>query len=277
MDDKKQTNQGGKFPVTVTISDLVPVPGDRVTPEKVKASDLADLITNLEKAVVEMAIEGGYINPNEVLDEVELSLVSIGEGSNILGMLGSPRVGAPVDKLLQSIANSDFTTIPVRSHLYIKAIFRQAVKRRWKVKLESDQLIGSREAVISEYNPVPELKARTAKGGTNIYGKLMRIGSVNPSASVKLDDGANVSVEMTRQMVKDLEARHRLYDRVGFEGLATWSLKDWKIIEFRADRIIPLSTSDAKISDMFNALAESAEGRWDDVDAVEFVNRMRRR
>lgn len=275
MEEPKQATQGGKFSVIVKISELVPSPGNRVAPDTVRASDIAELILHLEKAVIEMTAEGDGASSEDQANDPELSLVSVGEGSNILGMLGSDRVSMPFDQLMQSISNSDFNNIPVRCHVHLKAIFKQAVKRKWKIELRSDQIIGHREAVISERSPIPEIKARVAKGGTNIYGKLMRIGSANPSASVKLDDGANISVEMTREMVKDLEARHRLYDRVGFEGLATWALKDWKIIEFRADRIIPLSTSGTKLTDMFDALAESAGGRWDDVDAIEFVNKLR--
>jgi hypothetical protein len=74
-----------------------------------------------------------------------------------------------------------------------------------------------------------------------------------------------------QEMIKHL-ARH-LYEVVGLEGYATWTTTDWKITNFQVQRILPFKpTSPDKA---FSSLAEAAAGRWNDVDAEDYVRNLR--
>jgi len=256
---------------------LVRIDGQGITPATMRASDLADFITNLEVAITEAAIEKGDLDPELPSDEAEVSLVSIGEGSNRLGVALAPSVVPSTNRVLRSVASRETSSINQKCFNSLKKIHSQSVDRAWRITFQSqgDPALDFGEVVISEAIPFPEKKVRTTKGGTTIYGKLMRFGNARPTASVVLDDKSRVSVEMSRQMVKDLESRHRLFDRVGFEGIATWSIPDWKIVDFEATRIVGFRSTGDHLTKMFDELGRLANGRWDDVDAVEYVNKIR--
>jgi len=159
----------------------------------------------------------------------------------------------------------------------MKKIHKQAVKMGWNLEIKADQDLNGKVAILSEDHPIPEIKRITARGGTNLYGILMRIGNTKPSARIKVSEKTAISVDMTKQMVKDLESKHKLYDVVGFEGTATWSVDNWKMVEFQATRIIGYHADGGDLGSMLGRLTESADGRWDGVDAVKFVNKLRGR
>lgn len=278
MDELKIKNEASTSPLYLKLSELDKSSGRRVTPYSVRASDLAELITSFEEAVLSMAADSGNFDLEEPDDDAEISLVSIGEGSNILGLAVSPIVRPSAINIIQALMDGDFRNIPTRCYLNIKNIYRQVVKLGWILEIKGERDFDFRVASISKDHPIPELKRRIARGGTNIYGTLIRLGNNKPSARIKLSDRTTISVEMTYQMVKDLESRKRLYHVVGFEGDATWAVEeDWKIIEFHATRIIGYQDDGSGLPGMFDALANSAQDRWDGVDPVKFVNWLRGR
>jgi len=255
----------------------VEISGFGVAPETVRASDLAELITNFQDAITETAIEKGHLSADLPPNEAEVSLVSVGEGSELLGIALVPSVVDSTNEIFGALASKNLNGINIGTYFSINRIYKQALRMKWQIKVAGDSDFSFGEVTISANAPLPAQKIRTAKGGTTIYGKLMRYGNANPTAIIVLDDGCRVTVEMSREMVKDLETRQRLFDRVGFEGIATWSLRDWKIVEFQASRITAFERSGDYLNIMFDELAKVSEGRWEGVDPVEFVNRLRGR
>src|SRR5262249_38810990 len=65
----------------------------------------------------------------------------------------------------------------------------------------------------------------------------------------------------------------RLYDQVVLEGVATWDPETWAVREFRVSRVTEYRPG--RVADAFRALAEVSEGIWEQVDAVDFVRKVR--
>ena len=258
---------------------LVKINGVGVTPAMVRASDLAELISNLETALTEAAIDRGDLDPELMSKDAEVSLVSISAGSVDLGVALAPSMVPSTNQVFRALSNQETASINIKTFRSLKRIHKQSVDHAWSVVIrnQDDFALDFKELIISESVPFPEKKVRTTRGGTTIYGKLMRFGNARPSASVVLDDRSRISVEMSREMVKDLESRHRLFTRVGFEGIATWSLPDWKVIDFTATRISSFQSTGDHLTKMFDQLGELASGRWNEIDPVAYVNKIRDR
>jgi hypothetical protein len=95
---------------------------------------------------------------------------------------------------------------------------------------------------------------------------------VTPKAEIRLLKGGTLLYPRLSQAVaKDLA--QRLYEDVVLEGRATWRTDTWEVVDFRVDSVSPFRT--APPHEAFEALAEVAEGRWDEEDAVEYVHCLR--
>ena len=256
---------------------LVKISGNGVSPATVRASDLADLISNLEIALTEAAIDAGELDAELIPDNAEVSLISIQEGSTDLGVALAPTIVPATNRIFRAIQSSETSLISSRSYNALKKIHNQSARHSWALSIRDQDKPGFNfgELIISDTVPFPEKKIRTIRGGTTIYGKLMRFGNARPTASILTDNRSRVSVEMSRQMVKDLESRHQLFTRVGFEGFATWSLPEWKIIDFEATRITGFRSTGDHLNKMFDELGTLSEDRWNEVDPVDYVKKIR--
>jgi hypothetical protein len=78
-------------------------------------------------------------------------------------------------------------------------------------------------------------------------------------------------------MAVELASRERLYKDVGIEGEATWNVKSWEMIGFKAKRITKYQPHKTNLVKTFESLAEAAEGRWQDVDIEQFTSEIRGR
>ena len=259
------------------VSILVKISGNGVSPATVRASDLADLISNLEIALTEAAIDSGELDAELISDNAEVSLVSIREGSTDLGVALAPAIVPATNRIFRALLSSETNLIGSKSYDAFTKIHKQFVRHSWALSIrhQDEPRFDFGELIISNVIPFPEKKIRTTRGGTTIYGKLMRFGNARPTASIILDDRSRVSVEMSRQMVKDLESRHQLFTRVGFEGLATWSLPEWKIIDFGATRITGFQSTGDHLNKMFDELGRLSEDRWNEIDPVAYVKNIR--
>jgi hypothetical protein len=78
-------------------------------------------------------------------------------------------------------------------------------------------------------------------------------------------------VDVTEEVAKELG--RRLYEEVSLEGTGVWQVQDWKLVEFRVTAISGFRRVDPELA--FHELAASAKGRWDEVDAIEYVRQVR--
>jgi hypothetical protein len=255
---------------------LIKLSGAGVSPEAVRASDLADFLVHFEKAILETALSRGEIKP-EAIEDATVSLVAIESGSEALTFALTGEVFPGASLISRAIAEHDFSDLPVKAHQALHEISNQAARKDWTVEFVADSSRQIREAVISAEAPVPPPKIVTALGDTTIYGRLIRVGGVRPRAMVMMADESYLFVDLTESMAVELASKERLYKDVGLEGTAKWRVDTWEILEFKAKRITAYQPHKTNLVKTFEALAEAAGDRWEGVDVEQFVAELRGR
>jgi hypothetical protein len=255
---------------------LIKLSGEGVSPERVRASDLADFLVQFEKAIVETALANAEITPERIEDLI-VSLVAIESGSEALTFALTGEVFPGASLISRAIAEHDFSDLPVKAHQALHEISNQAARKDWTVVFVPDSTYEIREAVISEADPVPPPKIITALGDTTIYGRLIRVGGVRPRAMILLPDDSYLYIDLSESMAVELASKERLYRDVGIEGAAKWRVDTWEILEFKARRITAYQPQKTNLVETFEALAEAAGDRWEGVDVEQFVAELRGR
>jgi hypothetical protein len=115
-------------------------------------------------------------------------------------------------------------------------------------------------------------KAKTVSVGTTIYRALVAVEG-NDAARVRQANGSTFKVAIPATIAPRLRAR--LGSVVGLKGVATWRIRDMKMLAFEAEELTAYDPDSMPLTEAFEALAEASEGRWEGVDAVEYVNRVR--
>ena len=244
--------------------------GERVTPETVRAGDLADLVADLEAAII-------AANPEPVdgvdIGEATVSLVGIEAGSNRLtfAVLAAalPWVGA----ITEAISSDRCDRLPARSHERLHKISKQAERKGWAIEFDGDRERNIAEATISAEHPVPPPTPSVATGQTTIWGRLMRVGGAKPRAEIRLPDNNLLYFDLSEQLAKELS--EGLYETVSVEGVATWDVDSGSLTDFKATRILSYRPEKSNLVRAFEELAAASKGRWDGVDAARYVDELR--
>jgi hypothetical protein len=240
--------------------------GAHLHPETLKASDLAQILLCLEKAI---AITADVRPTEDEPEPVVVSLTAIRDGSAGLGLTVSPAVWGAVVMICVSIADREFRHLPRNAQAKLAELSRLFVKQGWEGEFTGHAL---RRAVISASNPVPEPEASRLRGTTALVGKCIRVGGVEPSVQIRPAQGGKlITVQVSHKLVKELG--DRLYETVALEGEAVWDSESWEIIEFRAARVLPYRSGDVMAA--FRELATVSANAWDGVDAEEYVRKSR--
>ncbi len=90
---------------------------------------------------------------------------------------------------------------------------------------------------ISSFSKVKNIKDSSFKETKTFYGELKRIGGDNPVANIKLHNGKWLNAKISRQQA--LDYNDYLYKEVIILGVAKYSNKSLKILEFDASNIEP--------------------------------------
>jgi hypothetical protein len=134
---------------------IIRVTGAGVSPENIRASDLGELITLFEKAILETIIATEQV-PHELLEQnVMVSLVAINYGSEALTFALTGEVFPAASTISHAIAQEDYSAIPAKAQQALHEISNQATNRTWAVEFPRDEVRDIQEAVISEVTPVP--------------------------------------------------------------------------------------------------------------------------
>lgn len=238
----------------------------KARPETVSAGDLADFIEHVEKALVAYAKTEAL----ELQNDVAVSLVGVGEGSNALTFAAQVEVMPGVIAMAEAIAHRDFSRLPYETHQNLYDMVELSRKRQWGFELHN---VGQVAAVIE---PGEEIQSPSSpvmiSGSTNILARCLRVGGVTPKAEIRtLKDNKILHVVISEAMAKELAKR--LYDIVLLEGQATWSAETWKIEDFKVTSVQPYRKIPPSIA--FGELRSITDSRWDEVDAVEYVSELR--
>ena len=250
------------------------IEGPDVTPESVDIVDLVKVLTALRSAVELIAKSdqgrGG---------DVALSLTGIGEGSDLLTLSGSPIALRSTSRLTVAIANNRFDSLPPAVHQHLRTIWKTTFDNGWT---RCQFLANGSQITSTEISEDRELFPDKAlfRGRTTVYGECVRVGGdVRKSATLKLLSGGTKTIRLkSKELAKELGSR--LYQTVGLNGEAFWSVENRQLEDFRADELTPFRDrdDDAKertIRQSFEALAAAAGNRWDNVDPDKFVAALR--
>ena len=121
---------------------------------------------------------------------------------------------------------------------------------------------------FESYLPEPHF----IRGETVIYGRVERVGGVDPKVRVRLSEHEVVSCRLDEGLAIELGAH--LYSEVGLRGQATWDAKDQSLAYFRVDEILPFENAGAATAAY--ALKEAAQGAYDVVkDVPGFIHGLR--
>lgn len=248
--------------------------GGGVNPAIVPARELAELIIAAEEAIASVALQR---NPALNPDEIVVGLVQIEEQS--LGLsFGSPSpdvVGAAFTEIAVSVANRSFGGLPTKSlrGLRILADFNTTHHCRtqfWNGEPTARAPLAEMDVGFEMYLP----EEHFIRGETVIYGKVERVGGVDPKVRVRVSEHEVVSCRLNEDLAKELGTH--LYAVVGLRGQATWDANDHSLGYFRVEKILSFEAVGAAQGAM--ALKDAAHGAYDAVtDVPGFVRGLRGR
>lgn len=245
------------------------ITGAKVTPETVSIRDLVDILARVERMVVSYA-EARFA---ELTEEATLSLVDIEAGSECLVFsVPDPLLGA-VAQISKAVQLGDYVELPQSTYAELYGLSESVTKRGWGFEIQENLGHGIHHARIDDQNMLAPRSPAFVQGTTTVHGRCLRVGgAVQPKAEIRLSTTAKIlNVDLSEEMAKELAAR--LYEEVVLEGSVTWNMDSWEIERFRVSRITAYRKTDPDLG--FKELAEAAEGRWEGVDAVEYVRALR--
>jgi hypothetical protein len=248
-----------------------------LTPERVRASDLADFLNNLEGAITETAksqdIPLAY-DPDEVL--VSLVGVESGNSSDLLIAVALP-ISPVVSIMTRAIADRNFASLPHETQECLHNISNNAIRMRLAYEFRPVNGLLVTPTEISYEYPVPKpTEVLTTTGSTTVWGNLVKVGGdSDPKAIVRLRNDKLFAVRITRDMVSEIQEQKLIYKDIGFKGVATWKIENWAMKTFKATSIVDYRPDTTNLVKSFRDLSEASEGRWETVDPVEHVKKLR--
>jgi len=207
--------------------------GQDMSPEKVSASDLGDLIESFESLLITNALKD---NPNLKKEDLSISLVSIKKGSLALGVsLHQPIIQAPIiKKISKDITRNDFSEYSGKEIEYLKSIFGFTKKHRCTAQISEGSEVKTLLAEITSETQISPTSLIT--GETTIYGRIFAVGGIVPNVHIETPSGEKLICKVNLQLAKVLA--NRLYGWVGLIGKARWDSKFFQIQDFEIEEIL---------------------------------------
>ncbi len=242
------------------------------TPEEVSAGYLGDLLKRFEQSVINYAKDKDLrINEEGPL----LSLVDVGEGSDVLTFSAPTQVAAAIAVISGAIRKDEYEKLPRTTHSELYKISEAVREVGWGLAIEPDTGLGIEEAEIATPTGgiAPPSEPLTVTGTTRILGRCLRVGGATKAkAEVRPSRGGdllylNVSEEQARQLGRNL------YEEVILEGTAEWEVETWRMTKFTLAHVRDFNRS--RPAEAFKDLRDTAGDAWDNVDALEFVRHER--
>jgi hypothetical protein len=242
--------------------------GNGINPDKVKPSEICDLIIELQNAL-NATIKQQH--PEIDTDEVLFSLEGIRDKSLAINLK------ALAESILPEIKNtvvSCYLTIAFSvkdndlTNLHPAAV--QAVKKvsAFSKKYECNGQFNHNEETVSTITPLTELKEKKpyiVKSTIRIYGEVVDVGS---NVHIKLNDGTTLYVVTTKENSKRLGAS--LWDVVGLVGVAKWDSETLKIHEFRLTEILDYNPK--TFMSIITKIRQTESG-WDKFNSNDDINK----
>ena len=236
-------------------------------PASVAIGDLAGVLAQFERTVA------AYLQLEKVeIPEgaVAVSLLDIRDGSEGLVFSVPSPVMPAVALMSRNILDNSYASR--EAHCEIYRLWEELRSRKWGLAFVPD----SRHNIVAAEIPPdrgvsPPPRPSEIKGDTTILARCLRVGGVKPKAEIRLHTGELLYPDVSEVVAKELGKF--LYDEVVVKATATWRTDTWQVTDLQIDSISPFRRVDPVLA--FKELAEAAKGRWDEVDAKEYVARLR--
>lgn len=240
-------------------------------PETLSAADLGELLREIEAALLVIARAQSITLPAVA----PVSVVGIGAGSIALSWSLSPEV-QPAWRQAAELIATGVTGTSESVRLALHKIWEWSNKTGRRLAFIANPAANVPAALV---NPAIEIAVQppvtTVSGRTTRIVKCHRAGGKSrPRVLIEIEgrgQGDALFEDVDEDIARYLGAR--LYQRVVVEGDATWDIATGEILSFRPVRVLDVILDNPVES--FRVLAEAARGRWDDVDAVEYVRALR--
>ncbi len=245
--------------------------GDDVSPETVDVGDLLNVLSGLRGALAETAGSDS---------DTGLYLIGIAEGSDSLLFEADQPMLDAATSITTALNQHDFSNVPLAAHRHLRKMWKAVFDNGWDFcELNGNGSgIGS-AAITRSIELFPEQK--TVFGRTTVFGVCQRVGGEQKkSATIKMINGVSKTVTLkTKELA--LQLGKRLYQTIGLEGEGIWNAATLELQEFRADTLSPFrdrseSGEHYTVSNSLKVLSEAAGTRWDNVNADEYVEGLRR-
>ena len=251
------------------------VKGRNVHPETIGMGELGELLKQLEVSI------RSAVSPLELTNHSDsrvplISLIDLHKGnSSDMGMSVLDYAIPAVSAMTKALAQKDFASLPPRTHAGLRNIYKWAANSHRVLEFQEDQALGIFKASISRAHPVPKPAEDEpcVEGQTTVWGYLEKAGGRKPKAFLHFPDGSKVIVNADEATTKELGGR--LYEDVGIEGVATWRIRDRKLLAFKALRVLEYRPLSMDLVATFEAMRTASRGRWEGVYAAKYVDDLR--
>lgn len=234
-------------------------------PEFMSASLLAKIVAIVESAITEAA------DKPEKSELPAVALVGIGEGSVLNFLRVGPWARTAATLIITAIQTGDYTHVPHRSHKKLIEFSRLISTNDLSARIHG---LDGLDAIVSSKHPVPDILQKIVKSKTRIYGEVESVGGERPTAAIRLfSTGKQLVIQVNESIAKELGKR--LYDHVGIGGMAQIDLVSGDYISFKAEEILRYKGRNANPVSAIDRIEESFPDRWDGIDRVEMMKKLR--
>lgn len=231
--------------------------GDGMKPTKLKASEVAELISAYENALLRV-IERN--NPEINLDKVTISLVDVQENSSHFLFLSNvkPAVFAAASAINVAITSETTSKLPFKAVESLNEIWKFTRKKGCATTFSGP---GMSSAVIVPTKPIEITKEFFFESETTIYGMIERVGGAEPKVRIRLDDDQILYLSIDEAKAKRLAGR--LYESIALKGMAKWRKDDHRLEDFTIEEI--LHFDEGTIVTSLKELGNTIGTHWDKI------------
>jgi hypothetical protein len=221
--------------MSATFQDLMQITlsGKDITPDNIRAHDLADLIVSVEDSLISVILKQ---NPNADPEQLVIGLVDIETGSTRLKFSSQiPQLAlSAFIAITTSISNDNYSSLPPSSVKAIQKISDFTKKRNCEATfaIPSDT---QHTAKITPTTVINLPENAFISGETTVYGKVERVGGATPKVVIRTATNSSISSAVSEDLAKKLA--QRLYSWMGLRGTATWCTEDFTMEDFKIEDI----------------------------------------
>lgn len=189
----------------------------------------------------------------------------------------APAVAAKVPeavRMLQAVARGRQASVPEGDSNRIRALLNFAFRHQCRLVVAGSKRLGIRRIAV---DGVESLKPKTLEMKSVLRGHVTWLCTEEPKARVRpYGEERELEIELMDALWKSIRGHDRELD-FRFGGTGTWEVEEtgaMRMKTFRAETMAPIKNE--PIGPILESLAGTAVGRFDDIDPVEYIRRLRR-